>query len=42
VLSLRRRGIRVASDERILGGDEFIQRLMSEPEEREKETLRLS
>jgi putative transposase len=42
VLSLRRRGIRVASDERILGGDEFIQRLMSEAEEREKETLRLS
>ena len=42
MLSLRRKGIKVASDERILGGDEFIQRLMSEAEEREKETLRLS
>jgi len=41
VLSLRRKGIKVASDERILGGDRFIQRLMSEAEEREKETLRL-
>jgi hypothetical protein len=34
--------MKVASDERILGGDEFIQRLMSEVEEREEETLRLS
>jgi putative transposase len=41
VLSLRRTGMRVASDERVLGGDEFIQRLMSETEEKEKETLRL-
>jgi len=41
VLSLRRKGIKVGSDERILGGDEFIQRLMSEAEERERETLRL-
>jgi hypothetical protein len=41
VLSLKRKGIKVASDERILGGDKFIQRLMSEAEEREKETLRL-
>jgi putative transposase len=41
VLSLRRKGIKVRSDERILGGDEFIQRLMSEAEERERETLRL-
>jgi len=41
VLSLRRKGVKVASDERILGRDEFIQRLMSEAEEREKETLRL-
>ncbi len=41
VLSFRRKGMKVASDERILGGDEFIQRLMSEAEEREKETLRL-
>jgi putative transposase len=41
VLSLRRKGAKIASDERILGGDKFIQRLMSEAEEREKETLRL-
>lgn len=41
VLSLRRRGIRVASDQRILGNDKFVQRLLSEAEEREKETLRL-
>jgi len=41
VLSLRRKGMRVASDERVLGGDEFIQRLMSEADEKEKQTLRL-
>ncbi len=42
VLSLRRKGIKIASDERILGNDEFVQRLISEAEAREKETLRLS
>ena len=42
VVSFRRKGIKIASDERILGGNEFIQRLMSEAEKREKETLRLS
>jgi len=42
VLSLKRRGIKVASDERILGGEGFIERLLSEAEEKEKETLRLS
>jgi hypothetical protein len=41
VLSLRRKGVKVSSDERILGGSEFIERLLSEAEEREKETLRL-
>jgi hypothetical protein len=41
VLSLRRKGIKIATDERILGGDEFIERLLSEAEAREKETLRL-
>ena len=41
VLSLRRKGVKLASDGRILGGDKFIQRLMSEAEEKEKETLRL-
>jgi hypothetical protein len=42
VLSLRRKGIRVASDYRIMGGSEFVQGLLSEVDEREKETLRLS
>ncbi len=42
VLSLKRKGIKVASDERILGGEGFIERLLSEAEEREKETLRFS
>ena len=42
VLSFRRKGIKVASDERVLGGDEFIQKLLSEADEKEKETLRLS
>jgi len=42
VLSLRRKGIRIASDERILGSSEFILDLLSEADEREKETLRLS
>ena len=42
VLSLRRKGVKVASDGRILGREEFIKRLMLEAEEREKETLRLS
>src|SRR4030042_4767804 len=41
VLFLRRKGGKIASDERVLGRDEFIQGLMSEAEEREKETLRL-
>ena len=40
-MSLRRKGVKVASDERILGRDQFIRRLMSEAEKREKETLRL-
>ncbi len=42
VLSMRRRGGKVASDERILGSGEFVQRLFSEAESGEKETLRLS
>jgi hypothetical protein len=42
VLSLRRKGIKVASDDRILGSSDFMQRLLSEAEEKEKETLRLS
>ncbi len=35
VLSLRRRGIQRASDERILGSEAFLQSLLSEAEERE-------
>src|SRR5574337_325214 len=42
VLSLRRRGIKVASDERILGSGEFIEQLLADAASREKETLRLS
>jgi hypothetical protein len=42
VLSLKRRGIKIASDERILGNDEFVQTLLREAEEREKKTLRLA
>ncbi len=41
VLSLRRKGIRVASDDRILGSSDFVQSLLSEVDERERETLRL-
>jgi putative transposase len=39
VLSLRRRGEKRASDERILGSGEFIEQLLSEAEEKAKETL---
>jgi REP element-mobilizing transposase RayT len=42
VLSLRRRGMKVASDERILGSGEFVESLLSEVEKREGETLRLA
>jgi hypothetical protein len=41
VLSLRRKGVKVAFDERVLGGDEFIEKLLTEAEERERETLRI-
>jgi len=40
VVSLRMRGEREASDERILGGGEFVERVVEEVEERMKETLR--
>ena len=39
VLSLRRRGGKTASDERILGSGDFIEQLLSEAEEKAKETL---
>jgi hypothetical protein len=41
VLSLRRTGGKVVSDDRILGSSEFVEELLAEAEEREKETLRL-
>lgn len=40
VLSLRRRGEKMVSDERILGGGEFVERMVAEAEEGVKETLR--
>jgi hypothetical protein len=40
VVSLRRKGEREAWDERILGGGEFVERVVEEVEERMKETLR--
>jgi putative transposase len=42
VLSLRRRGGKIFSDERILGSTEFVQGVIFDAEQREKETLRLS
>jgi len=42
VLSSRRAGSKVFSDERILGSSEFVQDVISEAEERVKDTLRLS
>jgi len=42
VLSLRRKGDKVPSDQRILGSGEFVEDLLLEAEKREKETLRLS
>lgn len=41
VLSVRGRGGKIASDERILGSGEFVEGLLSEVEKKEKETLRL-
>jgi chromosomal replication initiation ATPase DnaA len=40
VVSIRGRGEREASDERILGGGEFVERVLEEAEERIKRTLR--
>ena len=41
VLSMRRHENRTASDERVLGSGSFIEKVMSESEDRLKETLRL-
>jgi len=40
VVSLRRKGEKVASDQRILGSSEFVKTLLKEGNEQEKETLR--
>lgn len=42
VLSVRRKGMKASSDQRILGSSEFVEDLLSEVGKREKETLRLS
>ena len=42
VRALRRKGITVASDERILGSGEFTEHLLAEAASKEKETLRFS
>jgi putative transposase len=42
VVSLRRKGEKVASDQRILGSSEFVKTLLEESDEREKETLRFT
>jgi putative transposase len=41
VVALRRRGANAAADERVLGGGEFAERLVSEAEERVRQTIRL-
>lgn len=41
VVSMRRRGIGMVSDERILGNGEFVERVIAETERQERETLRL-
>jgi REP element-mobilizing transposase RayT len=41
VVSLRRKGETASSDARILGGSAFVDRLLSETEAKERETLRL-
>jgi len=41
VVSMRRRGKGMASDERILGSGGFVERLIAETEAKERETLRL-
>jgi len=42
VLSLKRKEDKIASDERILGSSEFVQSILSEACEKEKDSLRLS
>ncbi len=41
VLALRRKGTRVACDDRVLGSGDFVETLLQDAESRERETLRL-
>ena len=41
VVSMRKRGIGIRSDERILGSEGFVERVIAEAEAKERETLRL-
>ena len=41
VVSMRRRGVGMGSDERILGSGEFVERVIAETERQARETLRL-
>jgi len=40
--TLRRKGVGVCSDDRVLGGSDFVERMLAEADEKEKERLRLS
>jgi len=42
VLSLRRKGSKIFSDERILGSSEFVKNAITDADKKEKETLRLN
>ncbi|MEW6184621.1 MAG: hypothetical protein AB1585_02645 [Thermodesulfobacteriota bacterium] len=42
VLSLKRTGKKIFSDERILGGSDFVKEAIKDAEEKERETLRLN
>jgi len=42
VVSMRRKGATISSDARILGGSDFVDRILSEAKEQEKETLRFA
>jgi REP element-mobilizing transposase RayT len=42
VLSLKRTGSKIYSDERILGGSDFVKKAIKDAEKKEKETLRLN
>jgi len=42
VVSMRRKGATISSDARILGGSDFVDQILSEAKEQEKETLRFA